>query len=677
MYVPIALNCRNVLLRHSLNPSAHVKRALYNQPHQQQKLFQNKKFQNFFINKLKWSTNAKKPQHVHSADGFAGGSQINSKVNTSFIIKNMFKFVWPKNKPRAKVRVVVALALLLGAKLLNVYVPFVFKDAVDFLTKNTPIKDLDTTTAERIMLTCAILMISYGAARAGASLFGELRNAIFASVAQGSIRQLARQVFSHLHNLDMSFHLSRQTGALSKAIDRGTRGISFVLTSLVFNIAPTLLEVILVSGILYSKFGIKYAAVSVGCIAGYIAFTFAVTQWRTKYRIQMNKADNEAGNKAIDSLINYETVKYFNNENFEVKRYDDALEKYENASIKTQTSLAALNFGQNLIFSASLSVIMILASQGIINGSMSVGDLVLCNGLLFQLSLPLNFLGTIYREVRQSVLDMEQMFQLTEIEAKIKSKLHAPNLLLTPQQSSIVFDNVTFGYTPNNNIFENLNLEIPSGKKVAIVGGSGSGKSTIVRLLFRFYDPVEGRILINNQDIRDVTVESLRKSIGVVPQDTVLFHDTILYNLKYGNLNASLDDIYEAAKNSDLHNAIMKMPKKYETVVGERGLKLSGGEKQRVAITRCLLKNPTIFIYDEATSSLDSITEQNILNSMKANIKARTSIFIAHRLSTITDADEIFVISGGKVIERGSHQQLLSKPSSLYFTLWQKQHDKV
>ena len=631
---------------------------------------QNKKY---FFNILK--AGFARESHEGLNTGVAG---TRKRISTGFMVKNMLKFVWPKGNARAKRLVIGALGLLIASKLINIAVPFIFKYAVDFINENTPIKDLTEDKLKHYMTICLALMASYAIARFSAAGFSELRNAIFASVAQGSIRDMAKKVFSHLHNLDMSFHLSRQTGALSKAIDRGTRGISFVLTSLVFNIAPTLLEVLLVSGILWSKFGFKYAAVSIGCITGYVAFTFAITQWRTKFRIAMNRADNEAGNKAIDSLINYETVKYFNNEDYEVKRYDEALKKYEIASIKTTTSLAALNAGQNAIFSAGLGVIMYLASQGIVTAEMSLGDLVMCNALLFQLSLPLNFLGTIYREVKQSLIDMQELFQLTAVEPIVRNKsIDVPNLLLSPSQSSIIFDNVTFGYVAGSNIVDKLSIEIPSGKKVAIVGGSGSGKSTIVRLLYRFYDPVDGRILINNQDIRDVSLDSLRKAIGVVPQDTVLFHDSIMYNLQYGNFKATQDEIYEAAKKSDIHNAIMKMPKKYETIVGERGLKLSGGEKQRVAITRCLLKDPTIFVYDEATSSLDSITEKNILNSLKANIKGRTSIFIAHRLSTITDADEIFVLGNGRVIEKGTHQSLISKPSSLYFTLWQKQNEKI
>jgi ATP-binding cassette subfamily B (MDR/TAP) protein 7 len=401
-----------------------------------------------------------------------------------------------------------------------------------------------------------------------------------------------------------------------------------------------------------------------------------VTQWRTRFRMDMNNAENQAGNKAIDSLINYETVKYFNNDDYEVKRYQESLKKYESAAIKTATSLATLNFGQNAIFSAGLTAIMLLSGYGVASGTMTVGDLVMCNGLLFQLSLPLNFLGTVYREVRQSIQDMENMFELNNIKTTIKDKSpDVPYLMLNTSNSTIVFDKVKFQYSDRQPLFNDLSFEVPAGKKIAIVGGSGSGKSTIVRLLYRFYDPLEGRILINNHDIKEVSLESLRRNIGIVPQDTVLFNDTILYNIHYGNFNASLDEVKKVVKLSDLHDTIMRMPKGYDTLVGERGLKLSGGEKQRVAIARTTLKNPPIFIYDEATSSLDSITEQNILNSLRKLIQGRTSIVIAHRLVTVLDADEIFVLEKGKVVERGTHRKLMQNPFSLYFTLWQKQSD--
>ncbi|CAF0956811.1 unnamed protein product [Rotaria magnacalcarata] len=593
------------------------------------------------------------------------------KFSTRYVMKAMLDFIWPKTGKQVKIRVLIALSLLLASKLLNISVPFMFKYAIDELNKGGTLQ-LDTPESAIISLVTALL-IGYGAARAGAALFGELRNAIFANVAHRSIRELAKRVFSHIHNLDLSFHLGRQTGALSKAIDRGTKGISFVLTALVFNVVPTIFEVGLVSGILWYKFGLSYGAIALSCIAGYTAYTFAITQWRTKFRVQMNKADNEASNRSLDSLINFETVKYFNNEAHEIERYDKTLSEYELASIKTQTSLAMLNFGQNAIFSLGLTAIMLLAAGGISSGSMTVGDLVAVNGLVFQLSLPLNFLGSVYREVKQSVVDMETMFRLTMIQAAVKDKESATPINIDSESSSIVFDNVTFGYVDGQKILNNISFTVPSGHKVAIVGGSGSGKSTIVRLLYRFYDPQSGVIRVNNQNIQEVSLDSLRKSIGVVPQDSILFHDDIYYNINYGNLKACKEDVYEAAKLAEVHNAILRMPKKYETVVGERGLKLSGGEKQRISIARALLKNPVILIYDEATAHLDTTTESAILNSLQKLTKNRTSIVIAHRLSTVTDCDNIIVLDQGKVLEQGTHDELLTKPNGYYASVWNSQ----
>jgi len=592
-------------------------------------------------------------------------------MSSRYILRAMLDFVWPKTGKQVKTRVLIALGLLLISKLLNITVPFMFKYIVDELNTG---RTLNTdTTQSTILSTITALLIGYGAARAGAALFGELRNAIFANVAHRSIRELAKKVFSHIHNLDLSFHLGRQTGALSKAIDRGTKGISFVLSALVFNIVPTIFEVGLVSGVLWYKFGFSYGAIAFSCIAGYTAFTFAVTQWRTKFRVQMNKADSEAGNRAVDSLINFETVKYFNNEQHELERYDKTLSEYETASIKTQTSLAMLNFGQNAIFSLGITGIMLLAAGGISDGTMTVGDLVAVNGLVFQLSLPLNFLGSVYREVKQSIVDMETMFRLTMVESSVKEKDKAQKLDITPEHSSIVFDNVTFGYTEGQKILDKLSFVVPSGKKVAIVGGSGSGKSTIVRLLFRFYDPQNGEIRVNDQNIQAISLSSLRKAIGVVPQDSILFHDSIFYNINYGNLKASKEAVYEAAKLAEVHNAILRMPKKYDTVVGERGLKLSGGEKQRISIARALLKDPIILVYDEATAHLDTTTEQAILNSLRKLTRNRTSIVIAHRLSTVTDADKIIILEHGRVIEEGTHEELLSKPNGHYANVWNSQ----
>ncbi|XP_077977686.1 iron-sulfur clusters transporter ABCB7, mitochondrial-like [Glandiceps talaboti] len=589
------------------------------------------------------------------------------------IMKTMTMYIWPKESFGIKVRVLAALGLLIGSKLINVQVPFIFKHAIDYLN-TTPAEVAATSTTGGVVTVATAMVIGYGAARAGTSFCNELRNAVFGKVAQNSIRRVARNVFLHLHSLDLSFHLSRQTGALSKAIDRGSRGINFILSALVFNIVPTAFEVSLVSALLYYNCGGTFTAVTLGCLAAYATFTFSITSWRTKFRIQMNKADNEAGNQAIDSLINYETVKYFNNEKFEAQRYDKVLASYEQASLKTTTSLALLNFGQNLIFSTSLAAIMVLASKGIIAGNMTVGDLVMVNGLLFQLSLPLNFLGTVYREIRQSLIDMTTMFNLLKLDAQIKDSLNSPALLCSPQEAKITFENVGFGYTQDKKILNDMSFTIPTGKKIGVVGGSGSGKSTIVRLLYRFYDPEVGRVLVNGQDLKDVSVDSVRKSIGVVPQDSVLFHNTIFYNLQYGNLEATAEEVYDAARAADIHDSILRMPHGYDTQVGERGLKLSGGEKQRVAIARAMLKNPNIILFDEATSSLDSITEQNILSSLESVTSGRTSLFIAHRLSTVMDCDQIFVLDQGRVAEQGTHYELLSNTNSIYYNLWTNQN---
>ncbi|TMS17296.1 ATP-binding cassette sub-family B member 7, mitochondrial [Larimichthys crocea] len=448
--------------------------------------------------------------------------------------------------------------------------------------------------------------------RACAALFNELRNTVFGKVAQSSIRRIAKNVFLHLHNLDLGFHLSRQTGALSKAIDRGTRGISFVLSALVFNLGPTVFEMGLVSSILYYKFGGQFAAVTLGTLSAYTLFTILFTQWRTRFRIEMNKADNEAGNAAIDSLLNYETVKYFNNEKYEAERYDGYLKTYESASLKTTSTLAMLNFGQS---------------------TMTVGDLVMVNGLLFQLSLPLNFLGTVYRETRQALIDMNTLFTLLSVDTKIKERDLAPPLTITPQEATIRFEDVYFEYLEGQKILNGVSFEVPAGKKVAIVGGSGSGKSTIVRLLFRFYEPQQGNIYIGGHNIRDVSLDSLRKTLGVVPQDAVLFHNTIFYNLQYGNINATPEEVYQVARLAGIHDAILRMPHGYDT--------------------------------------------QNILSSMKEMVTDRTSVFIAHRLSTVVDADEIIVLNEGKVAERGDHHTLLNIPGSLYGDLWNTQNSKI
>ncbi|XP_038603627.1 ATP-binding cassette sub-family B member 7, mitochondrial [Tachyglossus aculeatus] len=616
--------------------------------------------------------------HGHAGGGLHTDPKEGLKdVDAQKIIKAMLSYVWPKDRPDLRARVAVSLGFLAGAKAMNIVVPFMFKYAVDNLNQMSG-NMLNLSDAPNTVATMATaVLIGYGVSRAGAALFNEVRNAVFGKVAQNSIRRIARNVFLHLHNLDLGFHLSRQTGALSKAIDRGTRGISFVLSALVFNLGPTMFEVALVSGILYYKCGAQFAVVTLGTLGAYTAFTVAVTQWRTRFRIEMNKADNDAGNAAIDSLLNYETVKYFNNEKYEAQRYDGFLKTYESASLKTTTTLAMLNFGQNAIFSVGLTAIMVLASQGIVAGSLTVGDLVMVNGLLFQLSLPLNFLGTVYRETRQALIDMNTLFTLLKVDTQIKDKAMAAPLQITPQTATVVFDNVHFEYLEGQRVLSGISFEVPAGKKVAIVGGSGSGKSTIVRLLFRFYEPQRGGIYIAGQNIQDVSLESLRKAVGVVPQDAVLFHNTIYYNLLYGNISAAPESVYAVAKLAGIHDAILRMPHGYGTQVGERGLKLSGGEKQRVAIARAILKDPPIILYDEATSSLDSITEENILGAMRDVVKHRTSIFIAHRLSTVVDADEIIVLDQGKIAERGTHSVLLAKPGSIYSEMWHAQSSRA
>ncbi|XP_044091856.1 iron-sulfur clusters transporter ABCB7, mitochondrial isoform X1 [Neovison vison] len=616
--------------------------------------------------------------HGHAGGGLHTDPKEGLKdVDTRKIMKAMVSYVWPKDRPDLRARVGISLGFLGAAKAMNIVVPFMFKYAVDSLNQMSG-NMLNLSDAPNTVATMATaVLIGYGVSRAGAAFFNEVRNAVFGKVAQNSIRRIARNVFLHLHNLDLAFHLSRQTGALSKAIDRGTRGISFVLSALVFNLLPIMFEVTLVSGILYYRCGAQFALVTLGTLGAYTAFTVAVTRWRTRFRIEMNKADNDAGNAAIDSLLNYETVKYFNNENYEAQRYDRFLKTYETASLKSTSTLAMLNFGQSAIFSVGLTAIMVLASQGIVAGTLTVGDLVMVNGLLFQLSLPLNFLGTVYRETRQALIDMNTLFTLLKVDSRIKDKAMASPIQITPQTASVAFDNVHFEYIEGQKVLSGISFEVPAGKKVAIVGGSGSGKSTIVRLLFRFYEPQKGNIYLAGQNIQDVSLESLRRAVGVVPQDAVLFHNTIYYNLLYGNIHASPEEVYAVAKLAGLHDAILRMPHGYDTQVGERGLKLSGGEKQRVAIARAILKDPPVILYDEATSSLDSITEETILSAMKDAVKHRTSIFIAHRLSTVVDADEIIVLDQGKIAERGTHHGLLANPGSIYSEMWHTQSSRV
>ncbi|KGQ84402.1 iron-sulfur clusters transporter ATM1, mitochondrial [Candida albicans P94015] len=615
---------------------------------------------------------------IQDNDTTSSGSS-SSENSESFMLKSLFKTIWPKNNLNFKIRVIIALSLLVGAKILNVQVPFYFKQIIDTM-------NIDWTNEVGVFSTViGSLILAYGGARFGAVLFGELRNAIFASVAQSAIRRVAYNTFVKLLNMDLQFHLSRQTGGLTRAIDRGTKGISYVLSAMVFHIIPITLEISIVCGILTYNYGASFAAMTFVTMLAYSIFTIQTTAWRTKFRRQANNADNQAANVALDSLINYESVKIFNNELYQASKYDKALMKYQQSSVKIATSLAFLNSGQNFIFTSALTAMMYMGCQGVYTGELTVGDLVLINQLVFQLSVPLNFLGSVYRELKQSLLDMENLFQLQNQPIKIKEIPNAPPLKLNNNNNNnnslpgeIRFENVSFGYHPDRPILNNASFTIPAGQKVAIVGPSGSGKSTILRLIFRFYDINQGRILIDGQDISKVSLESLRKLIGIVPQETPLFNDTILENIRYGRLDASDEEIYRVINQVQLNKLIDDLPDGVQTIVGERGMMISGGEKQRLAMARLLLKRAPITFFDEATSALDTHTEQALLKTIRSVFKQQhqTNVSIAHRLRTIADADKIIVLNKGQVVEEGTHWQLLNEqPNSLYAQLWNIQEN--
>ncbi|TFV86697.1 ABC transporter ATP-binding protein/permease [Oxalobacteraceae bacterium OM1] len=573
-------------------------------------------------------------------------------------LKTLFPYLWAY-----KWRMLLALTFLVGAKAANVGVPLVMKHIIDSLTPS-PGHPL------AVLVLPAGLLVAYGLLRLCTTMFTELREFVFAKVTQRAVRNIALKVFRHLHALSLRFHLNRQTGGMTRDIERGTRGISSLVSYTLYSILPTLVEIALVIGYLVLHYDIWFAGIALGALATYIGFTVAVTEWRTHFRRTMNELDSKANTKAIDSLINYETVKYFGNEDYEAKRYDESLQTLETASVKSQTSLSLLNTGQSLIIAVAVTLILWRATLGVIEQRMTLGDLVLVNSFMIQLYVPLNFLGVIYREIKQSLADMERLFMLLDQHREVADAPGAKPLHV--DGAEVRFAHVDFSYESKRQILFDVDFTIPAGTTTAVVGHSGSGKSTLSRLLFRFYDVNDGNITIDGQDLRDVTQESLRRAIGIVPQDTVLFNDTIEYNIAYGRPDASKHDIIAAAKAAHIHDFIESLPDGYATMVGERGLKLSGGEKQRVAIARTLLKNPAILIFDEATSALDSRSEQAIQQELKAIAKNRTTLVIAHRLSTIADAAQILVLDHGRIIERGTHLELLAADGA-YAQMWARQ----
>jgi len=576
-------------------------------------------------------------------------------------LKSLAPYLWPRDSFELRARVVLAVAFLLAGKLVNIYVPLLYKHAVDALSPSNAV------------ITVPIaLIVAYGVARVMSQGFNELRNAVFAKVSQRAIRQLALRAFRHVIALSLRYHLERRTGGLSRAIERGTAGIDFLLSFMLFNVVPTLFEILLVCGILWRLFNWTFAAVTLATIVLYISFTFSITDWRVRFRREMNERNSEANTKAVDGMLNFETVKYFANEEHEAQRYDAALQAYERAAVKSETTLTLLNLGQGMIIAAGLVGIMTLAARGVAAAEMTVGDFVLVNAYLIQLYTPLNFLGMVYRNIKQSLTDLEQMLELLAVKPEIEDRPGAPPLIVG--RGVVAFRRVDFRYDVRRPILSDVDFRVPPGAQVAIVGPSGAGKSTLARLLFRFYDVDAGSIEIDGQDIREVTQESLRRAIGVVPQDTVLFNDTIYYNIAYGRPGATRADVEEAARHAHIHDFITSLPDGYRTTVGERGLKLSGGEKQRVAIARVVLKAPKILVFDEATSALDTKTEREIQASLAEISADRTTLIIAHRLSTIVEADQILVLDNGRIVERGDHRHLLAR-GRVYAAMWARQQE--
>jgi ATP-binding cassette, subfamily B (MDR/TAP), member 7 len=595
-------------------------------------------------------------------------NSISSRKVQLRIAKTLLQHVWSprhegttKEEQDRKDRVKLSLGLMVAGRIVTIQVPFLFKYLVDSMPAAEVLVDHPEFVGSSLSGVPLALVLGYGLARITTSGMNEYRNAVFAHVAQDAIRKVGREVFDHVHKLDMQFHLSRNTGQLSRILDRGNRSISFILNAMVFNIFPTVLEVGVVAGLMGYNFGPAHAGVVVGTLAAYTGFTVGVTQWRTQFRRDMNRLENEASGRVVDSLLNYETVQYFNNAKYEGRRYEESLKGYQDAALKAQQSLSFLNFGQTAIFSVGLTSIMVLTAQQVMAGTATVGDLVLVNGLLFQLSIPLNFIGTVYREVRQSLIDMEQMFKLSDTEPAIKDKENVVEYLPEVMGTRMSINGVEFAYPGlARPILKGLTFDVEEGKTVALVGSSGSGKSSLLRLLYRFYEPDSGSISIGGNYLKDMSIHSVRRAIAVVPQDTVLFHESIKYNIQYGDLDAPWEEVVEAARKARIHDTIMSFPDGYDTIVGERGLKLSGGEKQRVAIARAILKKAPILLCDEPTSSLDGETEFDIMSNLKEIGKNTTTIIIAHRLSTIQDCDEIIVLGDGRVVERGTHDELVA-----------------